>query len=71
MLKANIEYQEQQPLLLDLYVIKNKGPVLMGRDWLQKIPLDWYAIKSLKASQAPPIAKERLQTMLHKYSNFF
>ena len=63
-LKANVEYKHQQPLLLDLYVVKNKGPVLMGRDRLYKIRLDWYAIKSLKASQTPPIAKERLHTML-------
>ena len=36
-LKANYEYKDQQPLLLDLYVVKNKGPVLMGREWLYKI----------------------------------
>ena len=71
MLKTNVEYKDQQPLLLDLYVVKNKGPVLMGRDWLYKIRPDWYAIKSLKASQTPPIAKERLQTMLDKYSDVF
>ena len=70
-LKANVEYQDQQPLLFDLYVVKNRGPVLMRRNWPQKIRLDWYAIKSLKASKAPPIAKERLQTMLHKYSDVF
>ena len=27
--KANVEYKGQQPLLLDLHVVKNKGPVLM------------------------------------------
>ena len=70
-LKANVEYKGQQPLLLDLYVVKNKGPVLMGRDWLYKIRLDWYAIKSLKASQTPPIANGHLQTMLAKYSDVF
>ena len=70
-LKANVEYKDQQPLLLDLYVVKNKGPVLMGRDWLHKVRLDWYAIKSLKASQTPPTTKEHLQTMLDKYSDVF
>ena len=70
-LKANVEYKDQQPLLLDLYVVKSKGPVLMGRDWLYKIRLDWYAIKSLQVSQATPLAKERLQTMLDKYSDVF
>ena len=43
----------------------------MGRDWLYKIRLDWYAIKSLQVSQATPLAKERLQTMLDKYSDAF
>ena len=38
---------------------------------LYKIRLDWYAIKSLKASQTPPIANERLQTMLDKYTDVF
>ena len=51
-------------------MVKNKGPVLVERDWLQKILLDWYTIKSLEVSQAPPIARERLQTMLDKYSMF-
>ena len=50
-------------------MVKNKSPVLMRRDWLQKIRLDWYAIKSLEVSQAPPIARERLQTVLDKYSD--
>ena len=70
-LKVNVEYKDQQPLLLDLYVVKNKGPVLMGRDWLHKVRLDWYAIKSLKASQTLSTTKEQLQTMLDKYSDVF
>ena len=32
-LKANVENKRQQPLLLDLYVVKGKSPVLMGRDY--------------------------------------
>ncbi|PFX12679.1 Uncharacterized protein K02A2.6 [Stylophora pistillata] len=70
-LKVNVEYKDLQPLLLDLYVVKNKGPVLMGRDWLHKVRLGWYAIKSLKASQTLPTTKEQLQTMLDKYSDVF
>ena len=70
-LKANVEYKGQQPLLLDLYVVKGKGPMLMGRDWLYKIRLDWCAIKSLNVPQATPPAKERLDTILDKYSDVF
>ena len=29
-LKANVEYKGQQPSLLDLYIVRGKGPVLMG-----------------------------------------
>ena len=51
-LKVNVDYQNQRELLdLYLYVVKSKGPVLMGRDWLRKMHLDWCSIKSL---QAPP-----------------
>lgn len=70
-LKANVEYKGQQPLLLDLYVVKGKGPVMMGRDWLYKIRLDWCAIKSLNVPQATLPAKERLDTILDKYSDVF
>ena len=70
-LKANVEYKGQQPLLLDLYVVKGKGPVLMGRDWLYKLRLDWCAIKSLNVSQATLPAKECLDTILDKYSDVF
>ena len=59
-LKTNVEYKGQQPLFLDLYVVKGKGSVLMGRNWLYKIRLDWCAIKSLDVSQATLSAKERL-----------
>ena len=70
-LKANVEYKGQQPLLLDLYVVKGKGPVLMGREWLYKIRLDWCAIKSLNVSKVTLPAKERLDTILDKYSDVF
>ena len=38
-LKANVEYKGQHPLLLDLYVVKGKDPVLMGKDLLYKTGL--------------------------------
>ena len=30
---------------LPLYVVHKGGPALLGRDWLQKIKLDWKVIK--------------------------
>ena len=66
--KVNVDYQNQRELLdLYLYVVKSKGPVLMGRDWLCKMHLDWCSIKSLQAPPAALSPKERLDTMLDKY----
>ena len=69
-LKVNVDYHNQRELL-DLYVVKSKGPVLMGRDWLRKIRLDWCSIKSLQAPTATLSPKERLDTVLDKYSDVF
>ena len=38
-LKVPVDYQTQRELL-DLYVVKNKCPALLGRDWLRTIRLD-------------------------------
>ena len=63
----NVEYK-QQKFLLDLYVVKTKGPVLMwmGRDWLNRIRLDWKTIKSLRVGGAStPDVEQRLQNLLN------
>ena len=64
-LKVPVDYQNQREVL-DLYDVK-KGPVLMGRDWLHTIRLEWCSIKSLQASLATSSPKERLDIMLDKY----
>ena len=69
-LKVPVDYQNQRELL-DLYVVKSKGPVLMGRDWLRKLCLDWCSIKSLQASLATSSPVERLDVMLDKYPDVF
>ena len=69
-LKVPVDYLNQRELL-DLYVVKNKGPVLMGRDWLRKLCLDWCSIKSLQASIATSSPVECLDVMLDKYSDVF
>ena len=56
-LKVPVDYQNQREVL-DLYVVENKGPVLMGRDWLRTLGLDWCFIKSLQASLATSSSKE-------------
>ena len=46
---ANVRYREQEKNLL-LYVVAGNGPTLLGRDWLQKIRLDWETIELTKAT---------------------
>ena len=72
-LKMNVEYK-QQKFLLDLYVVKTKGPVLMGRDWLNRIRLDWTTIKSLRvggANPSNPDVELRLKNLLNQYADIF
>ena len=40
----NVTYQNQAVKSLDLVVVKEKGPTLLGRDWLKHIQLDWKTI---------------------------
>ena len=69
-LKVLMDCQNQTEVL-DLYVVKNKGPVLMGREWPHTIRLDWCSIKLLQASLATSSPKEHLDVMLDKYSDVF
>ena len=62
-LKANVEYKDKPSVLLDLYVVK-KGPGVDEKGLAPPDPARLVAIKSLKASQAPPIARERLPDMV-------
>lgn len=39
---------------LELYVLKNGGPALFGREWLRRIQLDWNTIKALNVSPSRP-----------------
>ena len=40
----SVNYQNQAVKSLDLVVVKEKGPTLLGRDWLKHIQLDWKTI---------------------------
>ena len=51
---------------LPLLVVAGNGPSLLGRDWLQKIRLDWRALHHLRTS--PPT---KLQTILDQHSEAF
>ena len=61
---VRVQYQNQQEEL-NLVVVKGSGPSLLGRDWLQKIRLNWAEVRSLKA------ASTTLEQVLVKHSGLF
>ena len=61
-----------QTQLLEIYIVKSSGPPLLGRDWLEKICLDWRSIKNIavlqdKRNKTTPGLKE----LLGKYKDVF
>ena len=48
-IKVSVTYRDKTQQL-NLYVLKNGGPPLLGREWLRKIQLDWSTIKALFVS---------------------
>lgn len=50
---AKVTY-ENQTADLPLIVVKGKGPSLCGRNWLQKIKLNWKMIKTVSESTEQP-----------------
>ena len=65
-----------QSCILPLYVVQTKGPVLMGRDWLHKLRLDWKTIKLLKFSDpshenSGATTQEKLKNLLDTYAEVF
>jgi len=66
-LMVDVTYGEQREAL-PLLVIAGSGPSLMGRDWLQKIRLDWHRLVLYHLQTAPPTT---LQNVLQKHSATF
>ena len=56
---------EGKEFTLPLLVVKGKGPALLGRNWLEKVRLNWPMIK-----QSVPMNLE-LETVVQSYSHLF
>ena len=57
----------QQGGTFTLYVVKGRGPSLLGRDWLRHIRLDWKTIARTVREALPA----RLEVLLQSYSEVF
>ena len=65
--ELQVQYGGRRYELL-LRVVKEDGPSLIGRDWLQQIKLDWSAMCHwISPSQSDQMVK----TLMHKYADVF
>ncbi|PIK36370.1 hypothetical protein BSL78_26804 [Apostichopus japonicus] len=62
--EVTVEYQRQK-CKLRLIVIRGEGASLLGRDWLQKIRLDWNSF------YVNNVTRERLTDLLNAHSELF
>ncbi len=56
---------EGEKFQLPLLVVAGNGPTLLGRNWLNKIKLNWHMIKQLTPSTS------KIDCLVHKYSELF
>ena len=71
---VTVEYGEQQVILL-LVLVKVRGPSLFGRNWLEKVKLNWPPIHQVQESplnsilaQHQTIFQEGLGTLVGYYA---
>ena len=73
---VNVKYGKQQHQL-PVYVVNGNGPSLMGRNWLQKITLNW---KSLNLASVPDSQttrsprdnwKQKVEAIVDAHKNVF
>ncbi|KAK3747895.1 hypothetical protein QZH41_001360 [Actinostola sp. cb2023] len=67
-IEVSVAYGKQN-VKLPLHVVEGKGPALLGRDWLEKIQLDWPTIKTISqdvVNSYPQLFEEGLGTLKGK-----
>ena len=62
-IKAKVKYGEQRAVLT-LFVVEGVGPNLLGRDWLQKIRLDWKSVCVITSNH-------KVQSLIDKFPEVF
>ncbi|XP_064479042.1 uncharacterized protein K02A2.6-like [Ornithodoros turicata] len=71
-LEVTVEYRGQR-YSLPLHVIRDHGPSLIGRDWLEHIKFDWTSVHKLDASRAQENknCSRAISEPCSKYSSLF
>ena len=60
--------KEGKEWTLPLLVVEGQGPPLIGRNWLESIPLDWKMIKTVQCKEGNKRAT-RLKLLMDRYPN--
>ena len=68
--KTAVKYEKQE-IVLPVLVIQGKGPNLIGRNWLQKIKLNWRNIFQLEEANTTNITTQRVEELVQKYEQVF
>ena len=63
---VDVQHGENSQCALPLIVVRNNGPCLLGRNWLERIRLDWKTVAFVTNSQP-----QRLESLIEKYSDVF
>ena len=67
---VRVQYKDQD-MVLPIVVGPGDGPTLLGRNWLQKLKLDWTGIFAEANIHAVQSAPGNLQQLLDKYKSVF
>ena len=62
-MKVKVLHKGHQNVELSLIVVNGQGPSLLGRDWMDKLKLNWQEVHQVKCSP--------LQEMFQKYRTLF
>ncbi len=69
-LTVDVTYNGQSATM-DLLVVQQEGPTLLGRDWLQTLRLNWQEIKHLRGTVTTTDTEQKVKELLQRYKTVF
>ena len=74
--KVTVKYKAKHFPDLEIYVLPNGGPPLLGREWIRRLQLDWHSIHAINCDKVDTAdnagtTPERLADILAKAADVF
>ena len=66
-ISVEVQYGEHPSKQLDIIVLRGNGLCLLGRNWIQHIPLDWKQIGSVSCEES----NKTVDQLFAKYEDVF